>query len=107
MESFGTTEKELIKNSTQASGKTGIKGLPTASRLVRQAERLIIWGYSLGTFDADIIALIGNNTDRNEKRELIVVNTDPFAFQRALALTGITNASFYDPGIGGFLCLEA
>jgi hypothetical protein len=78
----------------------------TASRLINQARRVIIWGYSLGDFDADINAIIGNNINREETRELIVINTDPYAFQRAVALTGLTQAWHFNPYLGSTLKLD-
>lgn len=78
-----------------------------ASRLIHQAKKIIIWGYSLGDFDADINALIGPNVNREEERELIVINTNPYAFQRAVALTGLTHATHYNPILGSTLKLDA
>jgi hypothetical protein len=77
-----------------------------ASKLIHQAKRLIIWGYSLGDFDADINAIIGNNINREQTKELIVINTDPYAFQRAVALTGLTQAWHFDPNLGYTLKLD-
>lgn len=77
-----------------------------ASRHIHQARRLIIWGYSLGDFDADINALLGTNINREMTKELIVINTDPYAFQRAVALTGIHDAYHYNPFLGSMLKLH-
>lgn len=72
-----------------------------ASTWVPKAKKLVIWGYSLGDYDADINALIGaySPTDK-EGLELVVINTDPTVFDRAIALTGVTNAWFYNPKTG-------
>lgn len=77
-----------------------------AARLINHAKRIIIWGYSLGDFDADVNAIIGNNINREETRELIVINTDPYAFQRAVALTGLTEAWHFHPYLGYTLKLD-
>lgn len=72
-----------------------------AAKWVSNAKRLVLWGYSLGDYDADISALIGTyaRTDK-EGLELVVINTDPSVFDRAIALTGVTNAWFYNPRTG-------
>ncbi len=72
-----------------------------ASTWIPKARRLVLWGYSLGDYDADINALIGTYapTDK-EGLELVVINTDSSVFDRAVALTGVTNAWFYNPKSG-------
>lgn len=77
-----------------------------ASTLIREASRLVIWGYSLGDFDADINALVGTNINPAVTSELIVINPNPYAFQRAVALTGLTNATHYNPALGSMMKLS-
>lgn len=71
-----------------------------ARRVVSEAERLVIWGYSLVDFDADVNVLIRASMRPEKVKELIVINTDPYAFQRAIALTGIEKAILYNPNPG-------
>lgn len=69
-----------------------------ASKWVSQANKIVIWGYSLGDYDADVNAMIATYTSADVAQlELIVIDPDFRAFHRAIALTGITNALHYNP----------
>lgn len=69
-----------------------------ATKVLQPIKRIVIWGYSLGDYDADVNALIGTYTPEQQSGiELIVINPDPAALNRAVALTGITNARHYNP----------
>ena len=78
-----------------------------ASHYIQKAQRLVIWGYSLGDFDADINALIGTSLNRANMKELVVINTNPYAFQRAIALTGLKTATHYNPRLGSTFKFQA
>ena len=69
-----------------------------ASGWVSKAKKIVIWGYSLGDYDADVNAMLATYTSADVAQlELIVIDPDFRAFQRAIALTGITNALHYNP----------
>lgn len=67
-----------------------------ASKWIAGAKKIVIWGYSLGDYDADINALIGTYA-QNKTGELVVINPDEKVFNRAMALTQIFNATFLNP----------
>lgn len=62
---------------------------------INNAKKIVIWGYSLADYDADINALIGYASSKAE--ELIVINPSIDAFHRAAALTGNFKAKHFDP----------
>lgn len=65
---------------------------------LKRANRIVIWGFSLADYDADINALIATHTKADVSQlELVVIDPEFEAFRRAVALTGITNALHYDP----------
>lgn len=99
-------QKTILSSFRCSSVEALLSAHSAASRYIRQAKRLIIWGYSLGDFDADINALLGINLNRETLSELVVINTDLYAFQRAVALTGIPGAWHYNPELGSMLKLE-
>ena len=70
----------------------------TAAEWLKKARRIIIWGYSLGDYDADVNALIATHARSDyENIELVVINSNASAFERGVAITGITNAIHYNP----------
>jgi hypothetical protein len=70
----------------------------TAGRWLAKAKKVVIWGYSLGDYDADVNAMVATYTPPDvSKLELVVINPELKAFHRAVALTGITNATHHDP----------
>ncbi|KYG68754.1 hypothetical protein AZI87_05850 [Bdellovibrio bacteriovorus] len=94
----GTSEKfqKLVKRTYRyGSMHPLIEAHVKASEWIGSAKRLIVWGYSLGDYDADISALIATYSTRS--KELIVINPDPYAFQRTVALTSIVKAFHHNP----------
>lgn len=73
-----------------------------ASEAVKKAKRIIVWGFNLADYDADINTLLSTNSHPDQ--ELTVINPDFAAFGRAVGLTGITNAHYYNPATT--LCLN-
>lgn len=73
-----------------------------ASEAVKKARRIIVWGFNLADYDADINTLLSTNSRPDQ--ELMVINPDFAAFGRAVGLTGITNAHYYNPATT--LCLN-
>lgn len=71
-------------------------------KALRKAERIIVWGFNLADYDADINTLLSTNT--NPRQELVVINTDFTAFSRAIGLTSITKATHFNPDTE--LCLS-
>lgn len=71
-------------------------------KALRNAKRIIVWGFNLADYDADINTLLSTNT--NPAQELVVINTDFTAFGRAVGLTGITRATHFNPDTE--LCLS-
>lgn len=63
----------------------------------KMASRIVIWEYPLGDYDADINAMLAVFTRSDvENLELFVINAYQSAFERAVALAGLTNATFYN-----------
>ena len=71
-------------------------------KALRNARRIIVWGFNLADYDADINTFLSTNT--NPAQELVVINTDFTAFGRAVGLTGITKATHFNPDTE--LCLS-
>lgn len=69
---------------------------------IKEAKRIVVWGFNLADYDADINTLLSTNTHNNQ--ELVVINPDFTAFARAVGLTNITNARHYNPSTE--LCLK-
>ena len=53
----------------------------------------------MGDYDADVNGVIGTYVPTN-LRELIIINPEPSAFKRAVALTNVQNAIHFDPNTG-------
>lgn len=66
-------------------------------RLLKKVKRIVIWGYSLSDYDADINTLIGTWSAKNE---LLVINPELSTLKRAIALTKCENAKLFDPKSG-------
>lgn len=69
---------------------------------IKKAKRLIVWGFNLADYDADINTLLSTNS--RPEQELVVINPDFNAFGRALGLTNITHATHFNPDTE--LCLQ-
>lgn len=70
--------------------------------MIQKAKRLIVWGFNLADYDADINTLLSTNAKPDQ--ELVVINPDFTSFGRALGLTNITTAKYFNPETE--LCLE-
>ena len=76
-----------------------------ASEAIRKAKKIVVWGFDLADYDADINTLLSVNTCHSQK--LIIINTEFDAFLRAVGLTGITDASYYNPETDVCLALHS
>ena len=73
-----------------------VHALGAARDWLLKCERLIIWGYALGDYDADVNAVLATFL-RPCLKELVVINIETSAFHRAVALTGCKNARHFNP----------
>lgn len=66
-----------------------------AGEAVKNAKKIVVWGFNLADYDADINTLLSANSRTDQ--ELVVINPDFSSFGRAVGLTGISRAAYYDP----------